>query len=263
MNLNNFFKANKEKPFLFFRPNKGNFGDDIIRLGDFKLAKENGLNIVKCNCLKNKLPICRKDMIIYIHGCGGIGNTYKGVAGWTRRLREKNNNLIVFGPSTAMTKTEDLERLQYEFEGVENMIFYARERTTYKFMKENFDFEVRLDSCPSLNLTKEDFDINNMNVGHRHKVLIFRKDKYEKTSLPKSLNFEDFDIMCDPATQAISFTEWAYNHYMADELVTNRLHSAIMGWILGCNVSLFANNYHKNRSMWEYCLKERGIKWEE
>jgi len=47
----------------------------------------------------------------------------------------------------------------------------------------------------------------------------------------------------------------------ASTIITNRLHSAIIGAILGKNVELFRNSYHKNRSVWEYSLQSKGVKW--
>ena len=43
--------------------------------------------------------------------------------------------------------------------------------------------------------------------------------------------------------------------------MTDRLHSAILGTILGIPVTLMPNSYHKNRAVWEYSLSERGVKW--
>ncbi len=268
MKLETLFKQNSNKPFIFFNPTGGNWGDVLIRTGAEKLA--NNYNIKYENKgrfdqnFKDRIyPKYPEDSVIYIHGCGGIGKKYQGVPKITKIISKENkNNLMIFGPTTAMIEPEDLKILKEELKDVgNNFIFFARERTTYKFMKENFDFKVYLDVCPSLHLEKENFIIPPESIGEKYKILVFRKDKYEKVDLPKEINIFDYDIVCDPADQTDSMKEWLGIHCRAHTIVTNRLHSAILGMLLGKNVTLFANNYHKNRSVWEYCLKQRGVKW--
>lgn len=60
------------------------------------------------------------------------------------------------------------------------------------------------------------------------------------------------------------------NHYAyiaeaakAKEIHTNRLHYAIAGLILGKDVTLYPNDYHKNRSVWEAELAALGCKWKD
>ena len=50
---------------------------------------------------------------------------------------------------------------------------------------------------------------------------------------------------------------------MYDEINTNRLHVCIAGAILGKRVNLYANNYYKNRAVYEYSLKDRypNVHW--
>jgi hypothetical protein len=50
-------------------------------------------------------------------------------------------------------------------------------------------------------------------------------------------------------------------HAYADRIISNRLHSAIVGSVLGRPVDLLPGNYHKNRSIWEFCLSQRGVRW--
>jgi exopolysaccharide biosynthesis predicted pyruvyltransferase EpsI len=45
------------------------------------------------------------------------------------------------------------------------------------------------------------------------------------------------------------------------EIITDRLHFAVCGLILGRRVTLMANSYHKNRGMWETWLRDLGCKW--
>ena len=58
-----------------------------------------------------------------------------------------------------------------------------------------------------------------------------------------------------------SFNQWVALHRRARCIVTNRLHSAIASVVLGKQTVLLPNSYHKNRSVWEYSLRERGVLW--
>lgn len=48
-----------------------------------------------------------------------------------------------------------------------------------------------------------------------------------------------------------------------DAIITDRLHFAICGLILGRRVTLLPNSYHKNRGMYESWLLELGCHWSE
>jgi hypothetical protein len=50
-------------------------------------------------------------------------------------------------------------------------------------------------------------------------------------------------------------------HLFARSITTNRLHSAIIGAIAGKPVTIGPGSYHKNRSVWQYSLAERGVRW--
>ena len=65
----------------------------------------------------------------------------------------------------------------------------------------------------------------------------------------------------DPAWQAKDFKSWVQIHNNANTVFTDRTHSAIVSMLLGKKVYLLPNNYHKNRSIWEYSLKDFGVHW--
>ncbi|MCK4438582.1 polysaccharide pyruvyl transferase family protein, partial [Candidatus Bathyarchaeota archaeon] len=49
------------------------------------------------------------------------------------------------------------------------------------------------------------------------------------------------------------FVSWVAN---AETVYTDRLHVAILSSILGKDVTLFGNIYHKNRGVWEISLRD-------
>ena len=67
----------------------------------------------------------------------------------------------------------------------------------------------------------------------------------------------------DPVRYSYSFKHWVRLHARAASIVTNRLHSAICGSILGVPTTLLPNNYHKARGVWEQSLAARGVQWAE
>ena len=68
-------------------------------------------------------------------------------------------------------------------------------------------------------------------------------------------------ITLDPAYAAINFRHWVRIHLYAKSIITNRLHSSIIGAVAGKPVTLGPGSYHKNRSVWEYSLANQGVHW--
>jgi len=258
MELTTLFRKHKDEEFIFFKPNVGNWGDNLIRLGAEKLANRYDIYFEREEEVKSY-----PGKIIYIHGVGGIGKVYRGVANKVKDLREYNpDNLIIFGPTTAMLHPNHLkEELPLEDE---NLIFFAREKTTLNFMRENFNFRIYLDDCPSLHLTEEDiYEFSPTTIENpKLSYLFLRSDEFEKIDkLPKNIKLNSFHTICDPADEAVTFQDYLNYHIQPRKITTNRCHSAILGMILGKKVFMFRNNYHKNRSIWEYSLRDKGVKW--
>jgi len=74
------------------------------------------------------------------------------------------------------------------------------------------------------------------------------------------VNLKDYDVVIDACQTGHN---WAQLHVYALEILTNRSHSAMLGAILGKKTKMFRGKYHKNRSIWEYSLKQRGVEWVE
>jgi len=114
-----------------------------------------------------------------------------------------------------------------------------------------------LDHDTSLNLSRDDFfDYKECSKG---KLFAIRKDK----ELTVTYKHDPFLLWFDPIEYSNDFEQWLRIHEGVREIVTNRLHSAIIGTILGKKITLLPNNYHKNRSVWEFSLKEMGVKWQD
>lgn len=261
-------------------------GDYLIYAGAKKLANHLGIKYETVHYKRNtaskgilgisyKISINTND-IIYIHGSGGF-NSWWGWAGpLFRKIKtDRPDNLIIVGPSTSSLEVEYLREVLPNDDP--NIIFFARERTTYNFMKDNFYSQTYIDHDTALLLSKEDRVFKeftrNVKIGNKRKVLFLRKD-LEKVPLPEIL--KNYKTICDPvllykekshllhrisSLLGISKYKWLRLHLEASKIITNRVHSAILGTILNKDVELFQNSYHKNRSIWEYSLKSKGVRW--
>lgn len=269
MNVEDMFRENRQYPFAFIR-SKGNYGDHLIYAGAEKIA--NQLNL-RYTTTSHKSKI-KSDTIIYLHGGGGYNSWW----GWTGRLlsqiRTHNPyNLIIVGPSTTSLELEYLTKLLPKND--EKIVFFAREYTTFHFIKDNFFSHVYHDHDTALQLTLKDQFLEKLlkNVKNEasYSFLALREDKESNDLYP--IKPEKFDIVCDPVLIepaiirkihsyfGITSKKWAQLHYQASKITTNRSHSAMLGSILNKPVEIFANSYHKNHSIWEYSLKDRGVTW--
>lgn len=287
--LKDIFEEHKDARFVFVYPG-GNMGDRLICLGATKLAAQIG---IKCRAVHYRAKrrsngalnlYCKDpvgaDDIIYVSGCGGY-TSWCGLAGPLLRAirRDHPDNLVIVGPSTASLELQYLRQVLPRDDG--RIVFFARERTSYDFIKANFYSHTYLDHDTSLWLSKEDTlfrkflrsFVPNIEIGSKPDVVFLRAD-VEKTP-PPSIR-EDHAVVCDPVLfyrqrpcplkwisprSRLAERKWLRLHLEASRITTNRLHSAIFGTILGKDVELFRNSYHKNRSVWEYSLKDRGVKW--
>jgi len=303
MKLSKIFDKYKEHPFKFIRPG-GNAGDYLIYAGAEKLANETRISYksilhpwkrISCKLLCHLVQApsgyhrflfnylnFKLDDIIYIHGGGAFNSIFSTTAYLLRIIVTKYpENIIIVGPSTTSLEIEFFKKLLPKDNG--NIIFFARELTTYKFIMDNFYSNVYHDEDTAFHLFKENkfFQkfIDETPSVNKYSLLAVRKDA-EKSHLPEIIkkNFNNYDIICDPILwnrsiskyRPISFfypflkmslPRWARIHLKASKITTNRLHSAILGTIIGKETEIFSGSYHKNKSVWEYSLKKRGVKW--
>lgn len=126
----------------------------------------------------------------------------------------------------------------------------------------NFFSKTYLDHDTALHLTKDCDEFKSFSMGvpikDFHQVLILRDD-LESVPLPRSIQKKEFKIICDPVY--LTRREWLKLHLWASKITTNRCHSAILGSILGKEVNLYANSYHKNFGIWDFSLKKQGVGW--
>lgn len=258
MALREAFEEFSNRKFIFVAPG-GNKGDFMIYQGAFKLADELGLHYKHILVTPNwKAETHCKSKVIYIQGGGAFPSWWDWTPQILKMLRKANpENHIIVGPSTVGT---DRHYLDHALNMDNEMTFFARERTTFNIMQRYCD-DVRLDHDTALHLSLGDGYlrrvIGNFKPRSAHDLLVLRRGLEAPTHIPSEIRRKDFGVVCDP----VRIGDWGRLHIHARRIVANRLHSAILGAVLGKDTSLFAGTYHKNRSVWEYSLNDMGVKW--
>jgi exopolysaccharide biosynthesis predicted pyruvyltransferase EpsI len=253
-------KSLNSKPFIFIEPG-GNSGDHLIYKGAYKLADLAQLQYRNTNFDTIKIKDISNSDVIYVHGAGGFNPFCSGKAftELSTALTRKNGITIV-GPSTVMDDRKFLrENFAPLFEPQEGreVFFFTRELKSYEILKNFLPNWIKLehDHDTALNLTKNNVYQNPLK--NCYSLYAIRVDK-ESCDFQKS---SPFLLWEDPIKLTNSFEEWVALHARARKIITNRTHSAILGAVLGKPVTMLANKYHKNQSIWEYSLSNRGVKW--
>ena len=60
MKLYDYFKKNKDRQFIFIKPNSGNWGDNIIRMGALKMARELDIKFDEYDAIDGKTAVITK-----------------------------------------------------------------------------------------------------------------------------------------------------------------------------------------------------------
>jgi exopolysaccharide biosynthesis predicted pyruvyltransferase EpsI len=205
------------------------------------------------------------ESVIYIHGGGGYNPWWSGkqMIEFIKAYRT-HDGILIQGPATVHADRAFLrERVGDPLEagGPQSVHFYTRERTSYSELKEVLPERVHLrtDHDTALHLGTEDLPGAEGDSGE-HTFYAIRNDKESEEVITRP---KPFRMWYDPVLVCQSFKEWIRHHAQAAEVVTNRLHSAVLSSILDKPVTLLPNSYHKNRSVYEFSLSERGVEWEE
>jgi len=254
------FQKYSDKKFVFIEPG-GNWGDYLIYKGAYKLAQLVKLDysILTYSEYQNTYSISAD--IVYIHGGGGFVPWWTGKpANILNKLSANFHGTLILGPTTYFNDDDYIKKIFYDcfrYCNYRALYVFARELTSYKVVEKHLHCksEIVYDHDTALNLVRSDI-IGNQQYKGKYTLYAMRNDK----ELNKSQSYNYFSWL-DPIGVSSSFNEWLNIHLKAKQIITNRTHSAILGAILGIPTTLLPNNYHKNRSIWEYSLRERGVEW--
>lgn len=254
------FQEYRTREFLFVEPG-GNFGDYLIYEGARKLARLAGIHYRSLTAQEFLQCAPPGDAVVYIHGSGGYVPMWPGSPIATfRHAITTHLGPTILGPTTFFTENDFLAKT------IAADLNQARSREVYVLTRDQVSYSavagfvpdwVRLnqDHDTALNLVRS--DLLSDNPRRAYALYAIREDKEGTTVKKRDL----FVVWLDPARYCTSLDGWVRLHACAKRIVTNRLHSSIVGTILGIPTTLLPNSYHKNRAVWEFSLQQRGVQW--
>lgn len=224
------------KALLFH--DSGNPGDKLIRLGERRLF---GDYQIECWPVEELLP--GQDFIpdvVFFGGGGNMSYAYDYPTAQRRaaiRYAKARHLPIVVLPQSwecSVPEFHDCYRL------------FARE--AYSMRHEN---RARLaPDCALAYVPSRDYGVPAPVVGE-----LFRRDREGMVAYPKDSQ--------DPSDTSLTAESYLALIAAYQEIHTDRLHCAIGAMMLGRDVTLYPNNYHKNKGVFEMWLQSRGCKFAE
>ena len=253
------FEEYRSTPFLFVESG-GNFGDELIWLGAYKLARLAGVDVRRVTYdefIGSSIP---PGTGVYVHGGGGINPWCSGRAITTfQKALATDGPIAILGPQSVHPDHVFLRaKLASDLEqaSARRIVVFARDQVSYEALAVCFPgLELHTEHDTALNLSRSDLDGPCL---PRAFVLHVIREDNESNPIPDR---DLLSLSIDPTKFCRSFSQWVALHRSAKRIVTNRLHSAIAGVVLGKPTVLLPNSYHKNRSVWEQSLRERGVIW--
>lgn len=251
-----------DREFMFVEPT-GNWGDDLIYRGAETLAKRLGLTWRTLTVDQFVATAADPDRAIYIHGGGGFNRWCSGKA--LRALAHAVTHYrgpVINGPMTVDDTDGYVDEAivpALERASACEIVVYVRERTSLRSLAGRLPsgIHLRLDHDTALHLTPQEA-LAGQRMGSRYTLFALREDD----EAPSNADPRQFrGVRLDPAMYARSFDHWIRIHALARSIVTNRTHSSMAGTVLGKPTTLLGGSYHKNRSIWEYSLRSRGVRW--
>lgn len=256
--LERLFADHAGRPFVFVRPG-GNAGDQLIYQGAEKLAQMAGLSFTTVTHEEFMAGEVAPETVLYLHGGGGYNPIWSGKPMEALGKAVQHRGVVIQGPQTFWDDRDFLrERVGDVVQGAacERLVLMARERVSYDLVREIAPdgVEVLLDHDTAFNLDASDIPATPRRL---YPYFAIRDDKEAKAGGPR----EVAALWGDPVLIARDFEGWVALHAGAERLVTNRLHSSILGAILGIPTTLCPNSYFKNRAVWEHSLQHLGVAW--
>jgi len=236
------FQQYKDRKFIFVEPG-GNQGDYLIYKGAEKVARIADINYQSVT--KEEFMQCRypEDSIVYIHGCGGYVPYWTAAPEIFIKAITTHLGIVIVGPSTF---SEDLGFLKnalnisYADIKSEEIIVFAREKTSYFALSKILPINVKLNIDHDTAFNLDIADILKKVPRRRYILQVIRRDK-ESTQIKKN---NLLSVCLDPADYKweLNLKQWVFLHSRAKKIVTNRLHSAIIGTLLGIPVTIMPNS---------------------
>jgi exopolysaccharide biosynthesis predicted pyruvyltransferase EpsI len=254
------FQRFNDRRIFFIEPG-GNFGDHLIYKGAYKLAAVAGLQYTVLSFEEFQEKKFDPSDTLYIHGGGGFVPWWSGKPmKMLKKLSQEFRGTLIVGPTTFSQDTEYIRGVLKDCLGshrFKDLFMFTRENVSYGILKEQLSCPAHIlcDHDTALNLVKSDL-VHDEDPPKRYTIHAIRQDKERPAG--QGYNYLSW---LDPIDVSSSFEEWLLFHRRAKTIITNRTHSTILGTVLGIPTVMLPNSYHKNRSVWEFSLRERGVEW--
>ena len=263
---------------IIYIPNKGNGGDSFITEGTYQFVEDLGLPW-RMQTLLDPVP---EGSHIILGGGGNLVAPYPNYRDFLTQNMHRWASLVLL-PHTIRAYPEILGALN------DTCDIYCRESPSLDYCKEHLTGGARLHECHDMafywqpertkaevsgavlaNLTNRTYLIRAAKFLVRDrlatrlirdgKLLALREDVESAGVLVPEHSVDVSQIFSTEGVTrkyAASAT-WAMSRLLdkADVVETDRLHAAVMSALLGKKVFMRDNSYGKNRSIWEYSMKD-------
>jgi exopolysaccharide biosynthesis predicted pyruvyltransferase EpsI len=198
---------------------------------------------------------------VYIHGGGNFNDMWRVGIECYRTVANYFDCPIVIGPQSCQFTETDPTKI---FEEVSNEThFFCREAYSHEIIAESAaecdHVEVYLEDDTALHLTAADLPVDAFAEEYTLVAMRMDQDSAEPTiseDIPGPVKVSDTSKMED------SYEDWVNTAARASHIYTDRLHVAILGWILDKPITWYGTGYHKNRGVYEHSLAEEpGIEF--
>lgn len=278
-----FLKENRDKKTILLTPG-GNHGDTLIHMGHVKKLEEHGYDY-ECFNLEEKysrdpvlgvkylaniamwklgskkgfklLDIASDIDLLLFEGGGYVNDVWFGPTILNQVLK-RNKQMVAVGPQSYRFSKPSIET----YDTSRKVHLFCRERRSFDHLNQmDLEDNMQVEVSPevALYLTRDDLAdyISPRNEGDQ--LVAFRNDK--ESAISEEVKQEVLSLCANPIQRDIS-VKGSLSDFISivehtEEIFTDRLHVAILGSILGKEVTLFGNMYHKNRGVWEYSLSEK------
>ena len=277
-----FLESNMEKRTILVTPG-GNHGDTLIHMGHVKKLEEFGFDYT-CYNLENQykrnlglgtkyvanivfwkigsnagfriIDVPKDIELILFEGGGYVNDIWYGPTLLNQVLKH-NKQPVAVAPQSYRFKRASIET----HDKTRQLYLFCREKVSYENLKKmDLSKNVSVEISPevALYLTKEDLIPYTRKIEKEYQLVAFRRDK--ESAISEKVKRDIVAECSNPIQRDVSvkgsFSEFVSIIENAERLFTDRLHVAILGSILGKNVTLFGNKYHKNSGVWEYSLED-------
>lgn len=263
--LPSLFRSHRNRQFLLVRPG-GNYGDRLIWWGGERLCDRLGIRWESVPFEAFRPREVDPDTVVYLHGSGGFNPWCSGRAARSLTAAVLNHSgLVIQGPQTFEDDPSYARDVFASWESGEirasRVVVYCREQVTYDLLRDHAPevAEVRLGPDTAFYVSREDITDLCGEVRGKYRLCCLREDAEAPRDGPPREAHRG--VCLDPAMFARSFEHWLRLHAGAETILSNRLHSAILGSLLEIPTRTMKGAYHKNRSVWEFSLEERGVGW--